>query len=192
MSRWVSLHLSFTSLPSLTSLSTLVEDIVNIYVGPPREHFEVHEESLYQDVPVYDTMFKSGFMEGLKKSTDLPEDEPETFETFIQWLYDDGLDDIEIDRESQWSEPLLGRMKLVLFASKYWIDVLADYAMATILLATQEWEERDFTQPSLKVIELVHDNTYPTRDTYYTRPNAQQSAIHVANGALRRRRYTTT
>jgi hypothetical protein len=29
-------------------------------------------------------MFKSGFMEGLKKSADLPEDEPETFETSIQ------------------------------------------------------------------------------------------------------------
>jgi len=29
---------------------------------------------------VFDTMFKSGFMEGLKKSADLPEDEPETFE----------------------------------------------------------------------------------------------------------------
>ena len=86
---------------------------------------------------MFDTMFKSGFMEGLKKSTDLPEDDPETFETFIQWLYDDELDDIEIDRESQWSEPLLGRMKLVLFAEKYCIDVLADYAMDTILLATR-------------------------------------------------------
>jgi hypothetical protein len=49
---------------------------------------------------VFDTMFKSGFMEGLKKSADLPEDEPETSETSIQWLYNDGLDDTEIDRES--------------------------------------------------------------------------------------------
>jgi hypothetical protein len=76
-------------------------------------------------------------------------------------LYDDGLYDIEIDRESPWSESLLGRMKLVLFAEKYCIDVLADYAMNTILLATQEWGERDFTQPSLKVIQLVYDNTLP-------------------------------
>jgi hypothetical protein len=52
-------------------------------------------------------------------------------------------------------------MKLVLFAEKYCIDVLADYAMDITLLATQEWEERDFTQPSLKVIQLFHDNTLP-------------------------------
>jgi hypothetical protein len=110
---------------------------------------------------VFDTMFKSAFMEGLRKLVDLPEDEPETFETFIQLLYDDGLDDIEIDGESPWSEPLLGRMKLVLSAEKYCIDILADYAMDTILLATQEWGERDFTQPSLKVIQLVYDNTLP-------------------------------
>lgn len=127
-----------------------------------RDHFEVHEELICQDVPVFDTMFKSGFIEGLNKSADLPEDDPETFETFIQWLYDDELDEIEIDRERMWSEPLLGRMKLVLFAEKYCIDILADYAMDTILLATEEWGERDFTQPTLEVIQLVYDNTLPS------------------------------
>lgn len=139
--------------------STLGENIVDINVGPLREHFEVHEELICQDVPVFDTMFKSGFMEGLKKSADLPADDPETFRTFIQWLYDDELDEIEIDKERPWREPLLGRMKLVLFAEKYCIDVLADYAIDTILLATEDWGERDFTQPTLEVIQLIYDNT---------------------------------
>jgi hypothetical protein len=73
---------------------------------------------------VFDTMFKSGFMEGLKKSADFPEDDSETFDTFIQWLYHDELDEIEIDKEHPWSEPLLGRMKLFIFAEKYCIDLL--------------------------------------------------------------------
>lgn len=147
--------------PTLTSHSTLGSDIVDIYVGPLRKHFEVHEELLCQDVPVFNTMFKSGFMEGLKKSADFPEDDSETFDTFIQWLYDDELDEIKIDKERPWSEPLLGRMKLFIFAEKHCIDVLADYAIDTILLASEDWGERDFTQPTLEVVQLVYENTLP-------------------------------
>jgi len=83
-------------------------------------------------------MFNSGFVEGLKKSADLPEDDTETFETFSQWLYNDELDEIKIDKERPWNEPLLGRIKLILFAEKYCIDFLADYAIDTILLASED------------------------------------------------------
>jgi len=110
---------------------------------------------------VFDSVFKGGFTEGLKQSAEFPEDDPEAFDTFIQWLYDDKLDEIEIDKENPWTEPLLGRIKLYLFAEKYSIDVLADYVIDTILLATEQWREWDFTQPTLEVIQLVYENTLP-------------------------------
>lgn len=96
-----------------------------------------------------------------EKSIELEEEDVETFETFLQWLYDDEIDEIEIDKENQWGEPLLGRMKLFLFAEQFNIEVLADYAMDTIVFATQEWLERDFTQPPLEIIHLVYENTGP-------------------------------
>jgi hypothetical protein len=204
----------------LTSHRTLGSKEVDIFVGPLREHFSVHEELLCRDAPVFRAMFGNsfGFQEAVNKSADLPEDDPETFEWFIKWLYEDYLepiklesleimtqeedevgteeDDIEedeletsedealdedrdrwlydetlevfnIDKEHPWTGPMLDRIKLFIFAEKYCIEVLANYAIDTIIEAfnrTANFVNEDgypSTMPTLEVIRLAYENTLP-------------------------------
>jgi hypothetical protein len=106
---------------------------VDLYLGPDRVHFHIHQKLLCKISPVFDKMFNSGFAEATKKSAELPEDDSETFESFILWLYRGTLDDIDKSTANSEGGPMWERIKLYCFAEKYCIDVLADSAMDTII-----------------------------------------------------------
>jgi hypothetical protein len=107
--------------------------MVDIYVGPDRVHFRIHQKLLCQDAPVFDRMFNGSFEEAAKKSADLPADEPETFDSFLQWLYRATLDKIDKTTVNSKGGSMWNRIKLYCFADKYCIDVLADSTMDTII-----------------------------------------------------------
>jgi len=106
---------------------------VDVYVGPDRVHFRVHKKLLCRDAPVFDRMFNGGFKEAVKNSADLPDDEPETFDSFLKWLYRGTFDEIDKVTANSKSGPMWERIKLYCFAEKYCINVLADSAMDTII-----------------------------------------------------------
>ncbi|CAG8956827.1 hypothetical protein HYFRA_00011216 [Hymenoscyphus fraxineus] len=68
-------------------------DILDLYVGPGDnpKHFKVHKKILCQKVEVFDKMFNGGFLEASESKAHFPEDNPESFAAFIQWVYTDEI-----------------------------------------------------------------------------------------------------
>lgn len=71
-------------------------DTVDVYVGDDRVHLRVHQKLLCQDGPVFDKMFNGGFTEAASKSAELPEDDPDAFDSFLIWLYHDRLTEVDL------------------------------------------------------------------------------------------------
>lgn len=62
--------------------------MVDIYVGPEKEHFHVHRAAICGKIPYFEKMFKDGgFAESYTKSATFPEDDPESFDLLLGWVY---------------------------------------------------------------------------------------------------------
>ncbi|KAL2061899.1 hypothetical protein VTL71DRAFT_7277 [Oculimacula yallundae] len=68
-------------------------DIVSIIVrtGLNQKTFKVHKDLLCQKVPFFAAMFNTGFLESKTQSATLPEDDSNSFEHFLGWLYRDSI-----------------------------------------------------------------------------------------------------
>jgi hypothetical protein len=128
---------------------------VDIYLGPDRVHFHVHQKLLCQVSPVFDKMFNGYFQEAENKSAILPEDDPETFDTFLRWAYSNALSDVNMKESKTNSGPLWARIKLFCFAEKYCADALMDYAIDSIMDAFKSTN----LYPSVEGIHLAYSNT---------------------------------
>ena len=69
--------------------STKLQDnpIVTLSVGPDKRTFQVHQELLFKRSPVFQAAFSGECRESSERCMALPEDDPETVERFMQWLY---------------------------------------------------------------------------------------------------------
>lgn len=129
--------------------------MVDFYVGSTREHFHIHQQLLTQWAPLFSSMFKSGFKESLNKSADLPEDDPPTFDRFVQWVYVRTLPEIGLATSSTISGPVWDQIKLYCFAEKYCIDILADTIIDSIRVASKSRN----SCPSVQGMIMAYENT---------------------------------
>ncbi|KAL2072719.1 hypothetical protein VTL71DRAFT_12062 [Oculimacula yallundae] len=65
----------------------LNNELVTIYVGPKRKEFLLHKNLLCKSSDYFDKAFNSNFQEAEKGTMFLPEDNPEAFALFVNWLY---------------------------------------------------------------------------------------------------------
>ncbi|KAH7416702.1 hypothetical protein BKA64DRAFT_717579 [Cadophora sp. MPI-SDFR-AT-0126] len=74
-------------------LESLGAEIVDIHVGqgPQQKHFKVHKALLCSKIPYFDKMFNSDFREGKENVAKLPEDDPESFDILLEWVYTGSL-----------------------------------------------------------------------------------------------------
>lgn len=128
---------------------------MDIYLGPDRVHFCVHQKLLCQVSPVFDKMFNGGFQEAENKSALLPEDDPETFDSFLRWAYSNALSDVNMKESKTNSGPMWDRIKLFCFAEKYCADTLTDCAIDSIMEAFKSTD----LYPSVEGIRLAYSNT---------------------------------
>ena len=61
--------------------------MVTLLVGEDKVPFHVHLDILCRASSVFEAAFMGNYEEASKKSMDLPEDDPEAFESLTQWLY---------------------------------------------------------------------------------------------------------
>jgi hypothetical protein len=62
--------------------------MVDLYVGPVREHYIVHKELLCTKVPYFEAMFGgSNFREALEGTASFPEDQEVAFDLLLNWIY---------------------------------------------------------------------------------------------------------
>jgi hypothetical protein len=85
------------------------KDMVDLYVGPAKEHFHVHRAAICTKIPYFEKMFRDGgFAESYTKSATFPEDDPESFDLLLGWVYHDSIkvpavkSDGEGDPELSW------------------------------------------------------------------------------------------
>ncbi|KAJ8069701.1 hypothetical protein OCU04_000126 [Sclerotinia nivalis] len=65
----------------------LGHELVTVTVGKEKRKFVLHRQLLCDSVPYFRSAFSAGgFKESQESSMDMPEDEPEAFELFINWL----------------------------------------------------------------------------------------------------------
>ncbi|KAF2859545.1 hypothetical protein K470DRAFT_300208 [Piedraia hortae CBS 480.64] len=78
---------------SFRSLSSCVEVIVGNGQdrNRPRTTFQIHKELLTSASPFFSAALNGNFTEGILQSVKLPEEKPEIFEWFLQWLYTGSL-----------------------------------------------------------------------------------------------------
>lgn len=62
-------------------------EMVDLYVGPKKEHFHVHKNILCDKIPYFEKMFKGGFQEAVTNSASFPEDVADSFDILITWVY---------------------------------------------------------------------------------------------------------
>jgi len=130
---------------------------VTLRVGNAKVPFQVHLGILCDASPVFNAAFHGGFSEGLKRSMNLPEDDPEAFELLVQWLY---LKTYNIPQfvGKPHDDDQIGFMhlaRLYVAADKYGIIGLMKDVMDRWCKARWEHAQVPFT----KVLDYVYENT---------------------------------
>ncbi|TGO64320.1 hypothetical protein BOTNAR_0089g00090 [Botryotinia narcissicola] len=65
----------------------LGNELVQIIVGPELKEFFVHKALIRSTCDFFDKAFNGRFKEGIENKMHLPEDNPEIFEIFVNWMY---------------------------------------------------------------------------------------------------------
>lgn len=60
---------------------------VDLYVGPKRDRFRVYKEGLCKKIPYFEKMFKGKFKEATEDQATFPEDNAESFDLLLGWVY---------------------------------------------------------------------------------------------------------
>ena len=138
--------------------------MVSLLVGQNEALFNIHRDILCKASPVFASAFiGSGggeFLEKSKNSMSLPEDDPETIDRLIQWVYSKHFRFLKwtTGRSNHYgSVPLMQLATLYVAADKYRIVGLKDKVI------DQLWKLLGLTQDEVKVedklIEYVYENT---------------------------------
>lgn len=67
--------------------SGLGNQLVQIFIGPERKEYSVHKTLITSTCDFFDKGFDGRFKEGVENKMSLPEDDSNTFETFVNWMY---------------------------------------------------------------------------------------------------------
>jgi hypothetical protein len=61
--------------------------MVNVYVGPKRAKWYLHEDLLCKTSQFFRSTLKGSFKEASDAHIELPEDDADSFDVFVRWLY---------------------------------------------------------------------------------------------------------
>jgi hypothetical protein len=76
-------------------------EMVDLYVGPEKKHFRIHKALLCKKIPYFEKMFSGGFKECLEGVGTFPEDNPDSFDGLIKWVYSGALPTLFYIRDSK-------------------------------------------------------------------------------------------
>ena len=132
--------------------------IVTLDVGPAKHTFHVHQELLFKYSPVFKAAFSGACRESSEHRMALPEDDPETVERFMQWLYFESLDLTKGACLETWHECCWQLARLNTFADKFDVGLLKN-SIIDELFALRMTAGR---APQPLVVAHIYDNTTET------------------------------
>lgn len=135
--------------------------MVDILVGPKKQLFRVHKKPLCSRVSYFDKMLNGSFMEAGEQRAELPEDDCDVFNLFLEWLYIRRLPAIDVAVHDKFKlsnpnkSPFIHRIKLYCFAEKLCLSSLMDYTM-TVLMESYLTLRR---LPSFAAMDQIYKHT---------------------------------
>ena len=114
-------------LHNLTLLRFLTDSMVDIFVGAERTKFHLHRDLLCNRSDYFRACFVGDFKEAQQRELSLPEDNAESFELFVTWLYGTHLKKISLNDE------LPAYFGLAVLANKLCLEYLQNQATDHIL-----------------------------------------------------------
>lgn len=137
--------------------------MVDIFVGPQKQHFHIHRAVLVSRSDYFQSMFLSGFKEGKEKSATLPEDDPEVFDLFLQWIY--GQKHLPPAKASanQEGTDFSIRIKLYGFAEKYCITELSNYLVSNLMSVCAHYRESPYAEEIAAAYHHTNSPSSPLR-----------------------------
>jgi hypothetical protein len=127
--------------------------MVQLLVGKSETSFQVHEDFLCSASPVFHAAFNNDFKEANERKLSLPDDDVETIEYFIQWIYSQPYNRYPVDVSDE-SYPQLGR--LYVFADKMQADGLKKDIVLQFL---QLQRQAGVQPPPMSTVVFVFENT---------------------------------
>jgi len=129
--------------------------MVHLYIGKSRAHIHAHKTILCRRVKYFDTMFNGGFKEDEDNSVHFPEDDIESFDLLMEWIYTDRLRPLSIvgndEAEKTVSWDPIG---LYILAHRFCLTKLSNRVMDSYRLLHVESN----TRPSRHAISRVYSN----------------------------------
>ena len=143
--------------PSATKFQN--NPIVTLDVGPDKHTFHVHQELLFKSSPVFKAAFSGECRESSEHCMALPEDDPETVERFMQWLYFNSLGLTKGVYSDTWGKRYWQLARLNTLADKFDVGLLKN-SIIDELFALQITPGARPPQPP--VIGYIYENTTET------------------------------
>jgi len=130
---------------------------VTVYVGDVKNEFHIHQNLLCGASTFFDAAFTSKFKEGSEKKMTLPEDDPEVFEAFVQWLYHQYYEIPASDLRHEQARYLSQTMQLFILADKHGVAKLKNGIIDALVRNAQSKR----TPPSRFAIHQIYEFTPP-------------------------------
>ncbi|KAG9242334.1 hypothetical protein BJ878DRAFT_482108 [Calycina marina] len=160
--------------PGLPFAQKLGNEAVDITVGSGdhARKYHIHKSILCEHSDFFQKMFNSNLLEGITNTATLPEDDPNTFEVFVGWIYR-GTIEVPNTTTREKFNSRVGSLKLLFFfAEKYSLVPIMDRAM-NMLIEHQNATHTLFTCDSMR-------NVYQTtRQTSRLRLYASRTFAYV-------------
>lgn len=97
---------------------------IALYVGISAVPFQVHENLLFGMSPVLKAAFTSEFKEASERCMKFPEDNADTFELFLRWLYTADIEPFDVSSKASSTTGFLQLAELYVLADKLDVGLL--------------------------------------------------------------------
>lgn len=131
---------------------------MTVYVGDVKNEFHIHQNLLCGASTFFDAAFTSKFKEGSEKKMTLPEDDPEVFEAFVQWLYHQYYEIPASDLRHEQARYLSQTMQLFILADKHGVAKLKN-GIIDALVRNAQFKR---TPPSNLAVHHIYEFTPPS------------------------------
>jgi hypothetical protein len=127
--------------------------MVNIYIGAERAKWHLHEDLLCNTSPFFRCALKGSFAEASKRSIELPEDDVDSFDLFVRWLY--GGDKFPLSSPDG-EDVLYDYLKLYVLASKLLTTRLQNKVINAVFFYVRQDRA---PLPALQHVQYIYENT---------------------------------
>jgi hypothetical protein len=127
-------------------------EMVDLYVGPQRDCFHVHKEVLCKKIPYFEMSFNGGF-----KEATFPEDDTDSFDLLLGWVYRDSIRPLVVLRregpkEKESSIQSWNSTKFYMLAAKLCLPDLQDQIVNIYI----DYMDREKLVPSVRDMGITY------------------------------------